>query len=401
MTNRTHRITVRRRANAGRTLWGVFALMALGLTVRVVVALVSHESFDMRGFYVAGRGIVDWGLHFYAHDQPGSRFSPLPYPPGYLLWLAPVSRTGTAFRFLERLPPIAADIALVWLVSKQMRRAKSTPTAQLLGVALVALSPQLIVASARAGQIDSVAILATAGAVVLWDQGDDWRAVWAGLLIGVGTVLKTVPLVAVLALLPTARSRKEASILVFTAIAVPLIALAPFLAADAKPVVLSLEYHGLAGGGGISLFVQSVGSGAAGTLQKVGAPIAVGVLLSLCTYLRRHRVSAIPAMAMIWLTVYIFGLNWLAQYAVWGIPFFVMAGALWETAAFEAALVATSILDPSHHVGFLHAVAARLQHDLLVAVWVLIVAGWATALIWAAWVSRRTGQTGKVGMRLS
>ena len=41
---------------------------------------------------------------------------------------------------------------------------------------------------------------------------------------------------------------------------------------------------------------------------------------------------------VIWLTVWVFGVNWYVQYAIWAIPFLIMSGRLVATAALEVVL---------------------------------------------------------------
>ncbi len=102
-----------------------------------------------------------------------------------------------------------------------------------------------------------MAILPAVGALVVWRRVEGPDRAWkAGLLIGLAASIKTVPGLVVLALLPSARGWREAVTLVVASIALPLLALAPFWAADAEAVRRMLRYNGLPGLGGLTLAVQ-------------------------------------------------------------------------------------------------------------------------------------------------
>src|SRR5438270_444755 len=93
--------------------------------------------------------------------------------------------------------------------------------------------PLLAVVVRVAIALATLAILPAATAVLLWSRPrTPARAVVCGSLIGIGAALKTVPGFMVLALLATARSTLERAVLVATTVAVPSLALLPFLLAD-------------------------------------------------------------------------------------------------------------------------------------------------------------------------
>ncbi len=132
-----------------------------------------------------------------------------------------------------RVPSILADAAIAWIVQEWLERTGRSHQERLLAAGLISLGPAFITIAGYHGQFDAVAILPGALAVSLWSSDDSpHRALTAGLLIGLGGALKTVPLLLVLALLPTARSRREALTL---------------LLAPALPVVLSLAPFAIAG----------------------------------------------------------------------------------------------------------------------------------------------------------
>jgi hypothetical protein len=138
---------------------------------------------------------------------------------------------------------------------------------------------------------------------------------------------------------------------------VPVVAALPWLLADPSGVVKALRYDGAPGLGGLSLLVQPslargwllwrgefVFSGATEVLLDLRAPILLALLSSLTIFMWRFRVTPLTGTVLLWLGVYAFAGNFFFQYAVWGLPFFLMAGYLRESAALQALLVGPSLL---------------------------------------------------------
>ncbi len=226
--------------------------------------------------------------------------------------------------------------------------------------ALVALSPLFIGVSSAQGQIDAPAILPALIAVIIWQLGFTGRAWKAGLLVGVGGAIKWVLLFMVLAMLPTVRSRKEAGVLIASAVALPLASVLPFLIADWHHATKSLTANkGLPGIGGLSIMIQP--NLAHGWLNGIPtAPTSVtsfflreqnvivgaaALLTGSLAYLR--RLDAVTAAALIWLVLYVVNPNWNYNYLVWGVPFFLLAGR-WVEVAAGTALVSLAGADLFH-----------------------------------------------------
>jgi hypothetical protein len=175
-------------------------------------------------------------------------------------------------------------------------------------------------------------------------------------LIGLGASLKTVPIVLVLALLPSARSVRECAVLAGAAVAVPLLSLAPFLAVHPGDVKDALGYTGLPGVGGLSLAVQpeyggvwlqlrpAHANGLSRLLLDHGSLFTLLPLAGAGALLVSRRVEPARAATILWLVVYCFGAAFFFQYLVWGLPFFIMAGYLREAALLQAAVLVPTAL---------------------------------------------------------
>ena len=399
----------------GRWLLGI--VLAGGLLVRAWLAWRQAPTGDLASFLAAVQGLQRWGLRFYGHVNAFDPAAPYSfrnysYPPGYLPWLWLSSRAATGgvhFWHLARILPVAADLALAWLVARELARRGRETGVQLIAAAAIAFGPSFVVSSAIEGQIDAVAILPAVVAVLVWERGDpDRRAVVAGLLIGAGAAIKTAPLLVLLALLPTAVSRREVRRLVACALAVPGALLLPFMVADPAGTIESLRYGGFPGAGGVSLVLQPglaahyLGdydlSSANTAVQSFGwlltlAGVAVATAVAL-----RARLGSTQAAALLWLAVYATGVNWYPQYLAWGVPFLLIAGLVRPVAAVELALLPTLVIAYRDRVpaGVVPGagVAATVYVVVMDAVWLASVAGFFLMLRGALASPAVRGETG-------
>lgn len=343
----------------------VWVLIAAGLAVRVVLAFTTRGvPFDLNSYGVVSEGLRAHGLDVYSAVNAG-RFPRWPYPPGMFPVILGAQGahdlTGASLAGIIRLPSIAADLAIAWIVQDFIGRRGFGPRSRLGAAALVALGPSFIAISGFHGQIDSVAILPAVGALAVWDRPHmRHRAIVAGTLIGIGAGVKTIPILMLLALLPSARSRREGLVLAGSAIAVLAVAVLPFALADPAGVSILGRYRGAVGLGGASLAAQpnlALGwlgvaaapiSGVSRWLQAHGSVITALALAASGGALLYRRTSAVPAALAVWLTIYVFGVNFFMQYMVWGLPFLIMAGYLRWALALEAVLLVPTVLTYAH-----------------------------------------------------
>ena len=320
----------------------MWLLIGAGLIARVVAAFASGEGLaDHESLHLV-RGVVTGDpLDLYGGLEGEDRW---PYPPGYVPAILGAhgfaELTGLGFIPLIRLAPIASDLGLALLVQHLLGLRGASERARVAATAAVALGPVFMGVSSYQAQIDSLAILPALAALMVWERDGPRRALLAGLLIGAGGSVKTIPLVVVLALLPWCRSPREAVTLVAAAAAVPLALLAPYLAIDAGDVLDHLSYRGFAGLGGISLLVQPElpllpisGNGfepnaATDLLLDAGGVLPLLALAATAAFLLRFRPPPLEAAILIWLVLWVFGVNFFLQYLVWGLPFLLVAGDL-------------------------------------------------------------------------
>jgi hypothetical protein len=367
-----------------RLLW---ATIGLGTAARLILTFTtSGITPDISAYQTVEGALGEARFHLYTAINHVPYHYEWPYPPGYLPVLWPVVKvadlTGLSFASVVRLPLVAADVVLAWAVQHALGRAGHGERTRIAGAALVALGPVFVINSGYHGQLDSVAVLPAVLALIVWQGGGERRALAAGLLIGLAASIKSPLLLVALAFAPGARSLREGLRLVGAAVAVPAVALIPFLIATPAAVVRALSYGGLQGIGGLSLVIQPGradvwlrtfdfplhGAGAilhdnAGLLNAVWV-VAIAVLLA------RARPRAATAAVLLWLGFYVFGTGFAFGYLAWGIPFLVIAGELRQAALLQLIVLGPELLlylGPwrSHDVVVLYAV-------LMIGVWLLL-----------------------------
>ena len=314
----------------------------------------------MQSWRLVGAAVFDDPFTAYDQVNEVGGFPRYPYPPGFwpalLASLSLEARIGIPLESLIHLPIIAADAGIALLVWSFLGIRGADTRTRLTGAGLVALGPVFGRVSGWHGQFDSVAILPAVAALVLWERpGTAHRAPTAGMLIGLGAAIKTVPGLMLLALLPSARSRREAVTLTAAALAVPLAMLLPLAVAHPPTsfdggMASILTYDGVPGGAGLNLVVQpglaaiflegrSVAeSGVADVLSEYGSFLTIAALLAIAWLMILRRTPPPLAATMLWLVVYVVGYAISGRYFVWGLPFFIMAGYLREAAILQLAL---------------------------------------------------------------
>lgn len=339
----------------------LWAIVVAGILAATALALSTHgDPYDMESFRLVRDGLDRGPLQPYAFfaQQGIVRW---PYPPAFFPW---ISFSGAlaghglgSFEFLLRVPSIAADAALAWAVQDFLGLGGASARTRLAAAALISLGPSFLAISGYHGQFDALAILPGVLAVRCWERpGTTSRALSAGLLIGLGSALKTVPLLLLLALLPSVRSRREAVTLVAAAMLPLLVVFAPFALAGTLPSTRVLAYRGVPGAGGVSLLIQpdlagavlgtgtSSFSGLSEALARHGSLLVLAGLAAVAAVGGRSRARSVDMAVLLWLAVYAFGVNFFFQYVLWGLPFFLMAGYVRKVAVAQAVLVVPTLI---------------------------------------------------------
>jgi hypothetical protein len=99
-----------------------------------------------------------------------------------------------------------------------------------------------------------------------------------------------------------------------------------------------------------------------GTLQDWQQVIDLVVLVpfAVLVWIKRPRLPV--GVALTFLVIYAVGIGFAFQYAIWAMPFALMAGWVWQTAAIQAALLLPSLMvyakwgDPSAYLAMMTAV---------------------------------------------
>jgi uncharacterized membrane protein len=367
--------------------------VAAGLIARIAVVAVYPDphtysaGFDLAGFERAAAGLRAWGLDVYGHiNAAGSRAPTYPYPPGYLPWAALMSWIG-GFGVTARILPILADVGIATLLVAHFARLGASARRMSVVAATIMLNPVMIATSAHYGQLDSLAILPALAGVMYWDAGRPRRATVAGLLIGVGAAIKTVPLVLTLALLPGAADRREGARAALVAVALLTAVLTPFLLADGGAVLDALGYHGIEGQAGLSTVVQPglvpwtgvQRSELVRTLDSINFLLVGLGLAATMSWALRVRPAAMTTAVALWLVVYLTGVHWLVQYTVWVVPFAVLTGRIRFAVAISA-IASVYVWDMGAVVWHRLGLPETLPQEVWVAAAAALLALWASTL---------------------
>jgi hypothetical protein len=372
----------------------LWIIAAGGLGIRLFFAFHWFGNGDILTFGAVGSRTDASPLHAYGGNV-GAGGVLYPYPPGYLPWLLVsfegYKHLGIRFDGFVQLLPIAADLAIAIAVYVYLGWRGATERSRLAGFALVMLGPGFIAISGYHGQMDAVAILPGMLGLMVWERRpQSRRAVESGLLVGLGALIKTVPILLVVPLAVSARSLKEAAKLVACAVGLTVIVCLPFYLAEPEGFKRVLHYTGVPGRGGFSLVADpsfaidrrlSFGLGTtpnelANWISRANGPITAIVLVALAAFLFRFRPALIDGAVLLWLSIYVFSPNFLLQYLVWGLPFFIMAGYLRETALLQLAVTPALLITYLSMTRFLSIVYVVI----MIALWVF----WVVALVTVA-----------------
>ena len=156
---------------------GILVLLALGLTLRLIIAYLlpgSGFGVDLSAFRFWANELADHGISgFYARAADPDHGFFADYTPGYLyvLWLVgSVGNVVGGVGDLIKIPPIIGDLALAYLVWSMTRELGGTERAARIGALIVILNPVTWFDSVVWGQVDSVGVV-----VLLLALRELWR----------------------------------------------------------------------------------------------------------------------------------------------------------------------------------------------------------------------------------
>lgn len=324
----------------------LFVLLGAGLAMRLLLVATTTGSLgDLGAFRFVHESLNNVGLEFYSQVNAREGRFAWPYLTGFLPILEAVfavsDATGFAFDRLIRLPSVAADLGIAWLVQWHLGWRGASHATRLGGAALIVLSPVGIAFTGAHGQVDPLEWLPVVLAVVVWERlPAARRAIVAGLLVGVAIAIKPPAAVAGLAFFAIGTDWRERITFAVAAGVVPFLAILPFLAADPDGTLSILDYQSVPGQGGLSMILQpDLALARYGGLQGVDsftpasqllqdvAPLLVGgAALAVAVIGARAKVEPAVLIAALILTVFVFSPNFLPPYVIWLVPFAVLAG---------------------------------------------------------------------------
>jgi hypothetical protein len=110
--------------------------------------------------------------------------------------------------------------------------------------------------------------------------------------------------------------------------------------------------------------------------------VSIAVVAAMAAFLLRYRPRPVDGAVLLWLAIFAFVPNFLIQYLIWGLPFFIMAGYLRETAVLQLVLVpATVITYQASATGGLDEGLATLYVATMIGLWAFWVAAFFTVAV--------------------
>jgi hypothetical protein len=369
----------------------LWVIAGLGLAIRVTLAFTFYGNGDIFVYQIFGGAFRESPLHAYRLnvEQP----LPFPYPPAYLLWGATASWivqvTGLPFHGIGNLLPIVVDLGIAIAVYVYLGWRGAVERLRVGAFAVVMLGPVFVAISGFHGQFDMVAALPGVLGLMAWERRPlRFRAVESGLLVGLGALVKTVPMLLMIPLAATARSWREGATLLAVRVALLVVVSLPFYLAEPQGFERAFSYAGVPSRGGLSLIAdpafaverQTTGmlllpglSPEARFLSRNASEITGVALLGLAAFLFRYRPAPVDGAVLLWLTVFVFSPNFFLHYLLWALPFFIMAGYVKETALLQVYLI------PALIVTYVEKDATPTWAGVL---YVAVMAG-----LWAFWVA--------------
>lgn len=302
----------------------VWASMVVALVLRVVFAAITSQKFtpvDVRVFFLETALLVGRGEDPVRH-MPFRQWNFLPLMP-YVQFLE--LKTGLPWVYAVKIVPIAADVMVVWLVSRLARSDGKSRALQ------YALNPISLFVAALHGQVEPVALALGLGGMLLAGRG---RWFGGGLLLGAAVAAKTWPALLVLAVLPLADLRRDlrlAARLMAGTVAVPLAVLGSgMILLDSRPSELAhvLTYTSYVGSWGWASFLQLSGMpgivGTASRVGRLGSLLAAAAAVAVVVLLRRRDMQArgLAVLSAFLIVTAGFGV----QYLMWPVPLLIAVG---------------------------------------------------------------------------
>lgn len=307
----------------------VSVVIAAALRVYFAIVAVSYTPHDT-GVYFREVGV------FVLHGQ--DPLMHMPYRSWNFLELMPyvyalVVKSGIAWHYGVKIAPIAADVVLVWIVSRLAGSEGRTRALQ------YAVNPVSLLIASLHGQIEPVALALALGGVLVLRTG---RPVLAGLLLGAAVAAKTWPVIILIAVLPLHRRADMARILAGSAV-IPVLCLASgviFLGTRVtRALALVVSYtsnvRNWTWSGAWLAFHHISNGGYDARIGTIGAALALGCVCLTLYLLRRHppEVRALGALCAALVGAAGFG----AQYMMWVLPLTIALAGGWRYAYVLAA----------------------------------------------------------------
>lgn len=251
------------------------------------------------------------------------------YLMGAMAWLS--EWTGLPYVAAIKLPAVAADVALTWLIYRSLSKMGRHPSTTATFALLYALNPVSVLVTAYHGQFEAITLLLMVISWSFWRFGR--RANASAIALGFAILNKTWPVIMLPVMWLRLRDTRSRLFYTLLAVGIPVAGVALYLlvfSADPQPMLRrALTHRGVPGYWGIGSILAPLGetSPAAQTLfENLNAVrnvlLVTGIGLALWWTRRQEALDALLTVILTVLAVTVgLGIQWL----VWPIPFALIA----------------------------------------------------------------------------
>ncbi|MBP1692537.1 MAG: hypothetical protein H6Q37_420 [Chloroflexi bacterium] len=308
-------------------------ILGVAFTVRFLPAMVmpAGAGYDIESYSIVGTLVRD-GKDVYTSPEAEKRH---PYLPLQMYWSALSSRLANndylAFIKIVKIEPILADVAIALVIFASLKRTFPLEIAMLGGM-LYAVNPISIYVSAYHGQFDATAALAVLLALY-WLTNLPWLS---GLILGVGILLKSWPVLALPSLLMGIKIWKNKILFLFLAGLILLVGVLFYSSLfDAKFTAVierAISYNSGIGIWGYTYFfkllayLQPAWSDLFGWLTNFGRFITLAGLAA-AWWFRARKESPQEGILTILVAFFAISHAFSIQYLSWLIPFAILSAA--------------------------------------------------------------------------
>jgi hypothetical protein len=313
----------------GRMTLPIILLIAAIARLVPALWLPVGAGYDIESFRLVTDALLS-GNEVYTSVLGRHPYLPLQmYVMGGMAWLS--NATGLPYVAAIKLPAVAADVALTWLIYRSLTGMGRRPATAATFALLYALNPVSVLVTSYHGQFEAVTLLLMVTSWSFWRFGRRGHA--SAVALGFAILNKTWPVIMLPVMWLRLRDTRSRLLYALLALGIPLAGIALYLLvfqADPMPMLRrALTHRGVPGYWGVGSVLAPLGESVPmaqslfdGLSAARNVILVAGIGLALWWTRRQSTLDALLTVILTLLAVTVgFGIQWL----VWPIPFALLA----------------------------------------------------------------------------